>query len=728
MSENKVSSILKNISGEIKIKILKFLSQKAEAQSFTNIMNFLKMDPSTDAGKFGYHLKMLKDNKVIEGGAEKGYKLTGLGEKVVDVIWDLSDTAIKKEIKVRTSDYNIVKFDRSRITKALMKEANMPEEKAEEVARETEEKLLNSNINYLTAPLIREAVNYILLEKGLENYRHQLTRLGLPPFDVKEIINSPIDFYEADHIKKIAGNSILEQFLFLNVLDFKISDAHLSGEIFIPNANNYILMPNSVQHDARVFLKDGLNEMFLNSLTAPKSLNGALHILSKILIEMSNANEQGFDCINIFLAPYIENLKDDEIKQAIKIFIENIGTSSLNLGKNLGLNFKIPSFLAKENAIGPNGELKNTYEDYYEESLKIMEIILDVLKEGDYKSRPFLIPNCFFKLKESYLSESEMESCIQKLNELIESNGTPFLINLGKDERGENVNQTASLDSLRPDWKDPEIDTLRTGNLDWLIINLPRIAIEAEKDDDKFFELLKTRINLAINALIEKQTQIENRFNTKNLLPLLSLNIKGEDYYRLSNATNTLAFLGLKEAISLHRKSKLIDNIDFALEILKIFKINAESMKKDKGIRFQVKHAPFNPRWSSNLFNLDRKKFEILHPNKLDKWTYVEYNGLLVEKPLNIDKEIELASKLYKDVDCYLSTIYLKDEIDEEAIRNTNKKLLKSDLRFFGYRFSYTYCASCNSRMDGIPHKCINCGASGNRLIYYKRNNGPYFY
>ena len=77
MSEKTVSSILKNISGEIKIKILKFLSQKAEAQSFTNIMNFLKMDPATDAGKFGYHLKMLKDNKVIEGGAEKGYTLTG---------------------------------------------------------------------------------------------------------------------------------------------------------------------------------------------------------------------------------------------------------------------------------------------------------------------------------------------------------------------------------------------------------------------------------------------------------------------------------------------------------------------------------------------------------------------------------------------------------------------------------------------------------------------------
>ncbi|NHI93609.1 MAG: hypothetical protein EAX96_14070 [Candidatus Lokiarchaeota archaeon] len=728
MSENKVSSILKNISGEIKIKILKFLSQKGEAQSFTNIMNFLKMDPSTDAGKFGYHLKMLKDNKVIEGGAEKGYTLTGLGEKVVDVIWDLSDTAIKKEIKVRTSDYNIVKFDRSRIAKALIKEANMSEEKAEEIARETEEKLLNSNINYLTAPLIREAVNFILLEKGLENYRHQLTRLGLPPYDVKNLISKPVDFYEPDYIKKISGDSILEQFLFLNVLEFRISDAHLSGEIFIPNANNFILMPNSVQHDARIFLKDGLNDIFLNSLSPPKSLNAALQILSKILIEMSNANEQGFDCINILLAPYIKNLKDKDIKRALRIFIENLSTSSLNLGKNLGLNFEIPLFLSKENAIGSDIESNHKYEDYFEESLKFIEILLDVLKEGDNNSRPFLIPNCFFKLKDAYLDNSEMENCIQKLNELIVLNGTPFLINLNKTKVGSNVNQTSSLESLKFDWKDPEIDTLRTGNLDWIIINLPRIAIEADNDDDKFFELLKARINLASDALMQKRSQIENRFKTKNLLPLLSLGIKGEYYYRIDNSTNTLAFLGLKEAISFHKKSNLVDNIDFALDIIKTFKNIAESIKKEKKIRYQVKHVPYNPRWSLNLFNLDSKKIEILNPKKQDRWIFTNYNGLLLENPLKLEKQIELESKIYENVDCYLSTIPLKDKNEVEEIRNLNKTMLKSDLRFFGYRFSYTYCASCNSRMDGTPRKCVSCGASENRLIYYKRNNGPYFF
>src|SRR5437879_12340906 len=78
----------------------------------------------------------------------------------------------------------IEEFDRTRIARSLVGEARMPQTLADEVAAEAEERLLKFVIVYLSAPLIRELVNIILIERKLEEYRHKLTRLGLPVNDV----------------------------------------------------------------------------------------------------------------------------------------------------------------------------------------------------------------------------------------------------------------------------------------------------------------------------------------------------------------------------------------------------------------------------------------------------------------------------------------------------------------------------------------------------------------
>jgi len=66
----------------------------------------------------------------------------------------------------------IEEFDRTRIASSLVKEAGMPQSLANEVATEAEERLLKISTSYLTAPLIRELVNTILVERKLDEYRH----------------------------------------------------------------------------------------------------------------------------------------------------------------------------------------------------------------------------------------------------------------------------------------------------------------------------------------------------------------------------------------------------------------------------------------------------------------------------------------------------------------------------------------------------------------------------
>src|SRR3972149_8924980 len=145
------------------------------------------LDRVGDAGKFVYHLKTLRRAGLVavEKGTKK-YAITELGKILVDFSRDLEEyVAVRRgRMFVRTSRMTIEEFDRSRIAKSLVTEAGMPQSLAAEIAAEAEERLLRFGTAYLTAPLGRELVNTILVERKLEEDRHKLTRLGLPVNDV----------------------------------------------------------------------------------------------------------------------------------------------------------------------------------------------------------------------------------------------------------------------------------------------------------------------------------------------------------------------------------------------------------------------------------------------------------------------------------------------------------------------------------------------------------------
>ena len=78
----------------------------------------------------------------------------------------------------------MVEFNSDKILQSLVKESDMPVELAQKITSETESRLQKFSTTYLTAPLIREIVNSLLIEHGHEDYRHKLTRLGLPIYDI----------------------------------------------------------------------------------------------------------------------------------------------------------------------------------------------------------------------------------------------------------------------------------------------------------------------------------------------------------------------------------------------------------------------------------------------------------------------------------------------------------------------------------------------------------------
>ncbi|HID16116.1 MAG TPA: hypothetical protein EYP16_04875, partial [Candidatus Atribacteria bacterium] len=102
------------------------------------------------------------------------------------------------KVMVRTSSGFFEPWDKSKIVEQLLKETVLAEkffgippisrEEAEIIALEAERRIFGMNTSFVSAPLIREIVNNILLEWSAEKpeyilYRNVLTRVGTPVYD-----------------------------------------------------------------------------------------------------------------------------------------------------------------------------------------------------------------------------------------------------------------------------------------------------------------------------------------------------------------------------------------------------------------------------------------------------------------------------------------------------------------------------------------------------------------
>jgi len=733
--------VLSALSSSMRLDILKLLSRQSPL-TFTQIMQMMNLEPTTEAGRFGYHLRELKNSNLIEGN-ESGYNLTELGKKVIEFVWsliDFSKTEMAKEIPVRTSEYAIEQFDRNKIKEALIREAKVPNDLANEIAKEAEEQLMQANVSYLTAPLIREVVNAILVLKGYEQYRHSLTRLGLPPFEVQRIIKEPkIRPLNStpETIQKLLGDSIVEQYLLLNILPRNVADAHLRGDISIPNANSFILRPNSIQHDLRPFLLDGFSafsDSLSISLNPPKTFHQALMLTAKI-IEYSQihfSGMQSIDFFNIFLAPYVKGLSPDQIKECLMLFLKELGSTYVGAGGSLSLStinleFEIPEFLSNISVSG----FKNTiYGDFVNESHVILDILLDLLLEGDKNGKPIFYPCQIFKIRPDTLTNPELESLILKTHEVIMKWGTPILANLSPEWQTTNANYTGQFDRLDSAWKeDFELDTLRTGNLDQIFINLPRIAYESKQNDVNFLETLNERVNLAVSALTIKRSQLFTRLFEDHLLPLLTYQVKSENYFRLEHATNAIGYIGLPEAIELHTNSKINTKtgLKFAQKILQNMQEPLHKNTEITGFRWTLRQS-YSETWIDRLLQLDNKKFsrekEIKSSNQFNFYNTSNINSDL---SLSWSDRIRLEANFHKILSGgHLLVIPVSESLnDVNALVEISNKICAEPIGLYTFALDLTYCSQCKQTLKGNYKKCPRCNSAQN-INYFNKLTALY--
>ncbi|MBT8172115.1 hypothetical protein KJN74_04530, partial [Candidatus Bathyarchaeota archaeon] len=572
--------VLKAASSSLRMQLLITLVDKGP-QSYTDLMKVLKLNPSRDAGRFAYHLKYLLNADLIEPDVDnKEYRLTELGKTMIQFTEDIQQQFFqRKKILVRTSRLAMEEFDRNKIVEALVKEANVPVFQAQKIARETEKRLLEFKTKYLTAPLIREMVNAILVEKGLEEYRHKLTRLGLPVYDVNQLIESTgVTQQNVEAIHKAAADAVMEEYTLLNVLPRDIADAHLSGGLHLQNLGTWVLKPDHFMHDLRFFFKHGLNHGGVNlqepSYFPPKSLEAALLAASNVLkiAATESSGEQTLDFFNVFLAPFIRNLSEERIREGIRLFISNLNQPLSNgsfVGSSLGIEFVIPDFLKEKEAIGPMGKTVGIYQDFVEESRRFASLLLEVMFKDD-KNKPVFNPHLIIKLRSQVFEDTGCVSLLLLSHKLAVTTGLLYFANLASLEQT-NASYNSTGFRLASGWRcDWELDTLQTGSVDSVIINLPRVMYEARGKENNFFQILDDQLEMSLRALEIKYRTIKQR-ERERMLPFLMQKADGDQYFRIENAVRLVSFVGLNETIKAFFDKPLKqegETLDFAEKIV----------------------------------------------------------------------------------------------------------------------------------------------------------------
>ena len=721
--------VLKAVASPLRLNILNLLFDK-DALSYTELMNSLKMNPSRDAGRFAYHLKFLLKTDLIEADAEaKKYYLTELGKMVIDIADRVEKKAHKpRGMLVRTSHFTLEEFDANKIANSLIREAKMPAELAQKTAKEAEKRLLKSKTKYVTAPLVREVVNAILIEKGLEDYRHKLTRLGLPVHEVTALIEAKDSAQGSASILSEAGKTVLREYTLLNVYPRDIADAHVSGALHVNDLSTWILKPNEVMHDLRFFFQNGIrtdNPLQLSE-RPPQSFESALSTAFNVLLHANGEiNEmQTCDYFNVFLAPFIRGMDVARIKENLRLFIMNVNQHA---DATLGVELSIPKFVADKAAVGPQGKCGN-YGDFAEESRLLASLILEIFAE-ESSPKPLLNPKLVLKINSEALLDENARAILLKAHSLAAERGTPYFANMLQEGKyaAFSVSGCKFEADLTGDW---ETDTLRTGCLGYVTINLPRIVHESEKDKNKFFEILKERYELAARALGIKYRALKQ--HGKNSFPFMMQSTNGDTYFRLENCSSIINLAGFKECVETFCEKNMSqeESAKFAEEIVQNLLAFQHKIGRKHGKRlFSAILRSLEA--SERLAQLDVEKYgiaKVKFSGTREEPFYSTTRRLHVQVGnfLSVPSEsLETEQKL-KGLNAAgnLSIIELGEtEYKPEELMNLTKQLIeKQAVEFFTYNRRITYCANCKKSWFGALHKCPSCG-SISTLITFDRFN-----
>lgn len=639
---------------------------------------------------------------------------------------------------VRTSEEILEGWDRQKIVDALLRETYIDPDTANEISLEVEEVIRRSGVTVVTAPLIRELVNARLVERGLEKARKQHTRLGMPLYDVEQLILHPNKEnanvpHGPEATNLTLAEAIKKEYALLAVFSQEVADAHLRGDIHIHDLG-FIDRPYCSGQSLEYIKKFGLNLPNAISIAKPAKHPEVLlaHMVKFAAALQSHfAGAIGWDAVNVFFAPYLEGMPDRELRQLAQMLIFEFSQQAVARGgqaifTDLNLYWEIPRHFRDVDAIGPGGMYTGKkYGDYEKEAQRFAKALFEVYMEGDGAGRPFFFPKPLVHITEDFFRTPGHEEFLHLICEVAAEKGNTYFVF----DRGETAKISEccrlsfklnehDLEEARQPWK------MRYCALQNVSLNLPRIAYLSEGDTARLFDNLNRFVEIAVKAHLEKRAFIERLLSLgeKGPLALLCMDRDGEPYLRIKRTTHLLGMVGLNEMVKIHTGRELHESkeaLKFGLKVIAHLKLLAEKMSQKYGLRFVLEQTPAEST-AYRFARLDLRYHSPLaaHMVKGDvsrgEIYYTNSTHLNVSVPMNPIERVQKEGLFHPLIEAGAIThIWLGEQRPSAgSLANFVEKvfrLTQSDQIAFSPEF--TTCIECAKTVRGLVDRCPYCGS-----------------
>ena len=649
---------------------------------------------------------------------------------------DRSTTDISLLVDAGSRD-ELFNWDKQKIAEALVKEAELEDAVAHEIASAIEKKVFNAGMRRISTTLVRELVDNELFERGYQCSLQRQSMIGMPKFDLDQLIfsksneNSNITANNPEAINLTIAEHILKQFALENVFSEDVAEAHRQGKVHVHDLG-YPTRVYCSSHSLEYLKKYGLTLDNLDTSSAPakhaRTLTGHLNTFLASM-QAYYAGALGVGYINVLYAPYLDGMNDKQLLQEAQHLIFSGSQSAFSRGgQTLFLDFNIhtgvPGYMKNIEAIGPGGKpTGKTYGEYADVAMKFSKAMLDVWRSGDSNGHIFAFPKCDFHVTDETFKDPRQQELFRYACQVASENGTPYFV-FDRDE----VTLSACC-RLRTKIEDNymlrHLESMRFCGFQNVTINLPQAAYRAGYGNtDALLAEIESAMKIAIQAHLEKRKFIAQMMATPSM-PLWQVGktaCDGRPYIDLDACTYIVGLIGLNECLKYMTGRELHEGEDMVkrgLKIIAFMHLKAKELGKQCGLKITLEESPAESA-ARRLAKIDLRNFpcarDYVRGNiEDDEYYYTNSIHLRADAPVDMLTRVRLQSKFHPLIESgAIIHAFVGEKLPSaDSIANlVRKTFYKTQAAQLTISPEFTICRPCQKMSVGLFETCPACGSA----------------
>lgn len=583
------------------------------------------------------------------------------------------------------------------------------------------------------------------IEKAYSAYRRERTRVRDIKSDLMKVIKKI--GVETDRDNANVGNNFSSKLLRIasesnkwhNLYNMPkhLAKAHELGELYFHDLDSYNLTTNCLHIPTGEVLSRGFNTGY-GTIKVPKRIETAAE-LSCILLQSTQNDMFGGQSHPDFdndMAQFIEPTRNEIREELLELGIEEKRLDDL-VEKKLrsrihqamqGVVYNLNTMHSRAGSQVPFSSVNLGIPNSNDAAL-ICEIFLREYEKGLGKGEQPIFPNIIFRVKKGvnreqddpyyYLFKIACEVASKRMN--------PTFMNIDADFNKEYYDKgyipaTMGCRTYLMKNVNGEPGCKGRGNIAPITINLPRIGIEANKDINKFFEILQNRLTLAKEALLHRYS-ILKKLKVKDLpfvvgqgLMRGSEDLMPDDSIEpiLKQGTWAIGFIGLAEtlyALIGSHNGETDEARNLGLKIIKFIREYTDKLVEETQLNWSCYATPAEG-LSGKFIKKDKKIYGIIK-GVTDKEYYTNSFHIPVNYNISIKDKIDIEAPYHKLCNAgHISYIELDDSPSPEVIMEIiNYSYKRTNISYIGINFHIRYCKECGTSIENNLNSCPKCNS-----------------